>query len=164
MPAVVQGMSSHTTVLPFYSIDVYSASNSPCLFRSQLRLFSGFLTAVVSGFLTFTFLEPLFFPVGLEVAIVALYILSINAAFVGMSLGVLLPLICPGLCFGVAVSLFAGCLITMSSPLYFPVASAALGVVGAVLSARYVPYEVCRCVCLLSKLANAESFTAGVSA
>ncbi|KAI2501722.1 1-3-beta-D-glucan synthase [Fragilaria crotonensis] len=104
---------------------------------SQQRLFSGFLTAVVSGFLTFTFLEPLFFPVGLEVAIVALYILSINAAFVGMSLGVLLPLIFPGLCFGVAVSLFAGCLMTMSNPLYFPVASAALGVVGAILSARW---------------------------
>lgn len=106
------------------------------LLRSQQRLFSGFLTAVVSGFLTFAFLEPLFFPVGLEVAIVALFVLSINAALVGMSLGVLLPLICPGLCFGVAVSLLAGCLMTMSNPLYFPVTSAALGVVGALLSAR----------------------------
>ena len=92
----------------------------------------------MSGFLTYTFLQPLFFPVGLELAIVALNVLAINAAFVGMSLGVLLPLICPGLCFGVAASLLVGSLVTIENPLYFPAASAVVGVTGALVSARYV--------------------------
>ena len=113
-------------------------TNSTILVHSQPRLFSGFLTAVVSGFLTYTFLQPLFFPVGLELAIVALNVLAINAAFVGMSLGVLLPLICPGLCFGVAASLLVGSLVTIENPLYFPAASAVVGVTGALVSARYV--------------------------
>ena len=105
-------------------------------FHSQPRLFSGFQSALVSGFLTYTFLEPLFIPVGTEVAVVALYILSINAAFVGMSLGVLLPLVWPGISFGAAVSLYVGSLMTMSNQLYFPIATAVLGVIGALLSAR----------------------------
>lgn len=106
------------------------------LSNSQPRLFSGLLTAIVAGFLTFTYLQPLFFPVGLELAIVALHILSINAAFVGMSLGVLLPMICPGLCFGFAASLLVGSLATMEHSLYYPVTSIVLGVSGALLSAR----------------------------
>lgn len=93
--------------------------------------------AVVAGSLTFTFLEPLFVPVGMNLAVVALWILSINAAAVGMSLGVLLPKITPGACFGVSLSLLAGCLIALvNQPLYFPISSGALAIVGAVLSAR----------------------------
>jgi callose synthase len=90
----------------------------------------------VTGFLTYTYLQPLFFPVGLEIAIVALYVLAINAACVGMSLGVLLPLVFPGLCFGVATALLVGALATITHPLYFGVSSVALGAVGAILSAR----------------------------
>lgn len=92
--------------------------------------------AIVAGSLTFTFLEPLFVPVGMDLAVVALWILSANAAAVGMSLGVLLPKITPGACFGVALALIAGCLMTLVQPLYFPVTSGALAIVGAVLSAR----------------------------
>jgi callose synthase len=92
--------------------------------------------AIVAGSLTFTFLEPLFVPVGMDLAVVALWILSINAAAVGMSLGVLLPKITPGACFGVATALLVGCLMTLVQPLYFPVTSGALAIVGAILSAR----------------------------
>lgn len=100
------------------------------------RFFAGILTAVVSGSLAFTFLEPLFVPVGMNLSVVALYILTINAAGVGMCLGVLLPTVTPGACFGVALSLLVGTLITLVQPLYFPVTAAALSLVGAVLSAR----------------------------
>lgn len=92
--------------------------------------------AVVAGSLTFTFLEPLFVPVGMDLAVVALWVLSINAAAVGMSLGVLLPRITPGACFGVASAIMIGCLVTVVQPLYFPVTSSSLAIVCAVLSAR----------------------------
>jgi callose synthase len=105
---------------------------------SKPRLFSGYLTAITSGFLTFTFLEPLFKPVGMDLAIVALYVLSINAAFVGMCLGVLLPLIMPGVCFGSSVALVGGCLATVLNPFYFPIASLALSAIGGFMSVRYV--------------------------
>jgi hypothetical protein len=49
---------------------------------------------------------------------------------------VLLPTVTPGACFGVALSLFVGALITFIQPLYFPVTGAALALVGAILSAR----------------------------
>jgi callose synthase len=102
---------------------------------SKPRLCSGFLTAIVSGSLAFTFLEPLFVPVGMELAVVALWILSLNAAAVGACLGVLLPKITPGACCGVALSLLIGCLATLVNPMYFPAASGGLAIVGAVLSA-----------------------------
>ena len=92
--------------------------------------------AIVAGSLSFTFLEPLFVPVGMDLAVVALWLLSLNAAAVGMALGVLLPKITPGACFGVASALVVGCLMTLVQPLYFPIASGALAVVGAILSAR----------------------------
>jgi callose synthase len=80
----------------------------------------------------------LFKPVGMDLAIVALYVLSINAAFVGMCIGVLLPLIMPGVCFGSSLALVAGCLATVLHPYYFPISSLALAAIGAFVSARYV--------------------------
>ena len=82
------------------------------------------------------FLEPLFVPVGLDLAMVALYVLSLLSAFVGMSLGVLLPTLFPGLCFGVNVALLIGCFAGLTTPLYFPIAGGILACVGAGLSVR----------------------------
>jgi len=65
--------------------------------KSNERLFSGATAAVVSGALVFTFLEPLFSIVGIELAIVALYILVVAGSLVGLSLGVFLPTLFPGL-------------------------------------------------------------------
>jgi callose synthase len=92
----------------------------------------------VSGFLTYTFLQPLFFPVGLELAIVALNVLSINAAFVGMSLGVLLPLILPGVM--LRCCRFPTCWFSNDhrESILLPAASVVVGVTGALVSARYV--------------------------
>ena len=100
------------------------------------RYFSGVLSAALSGFLTYVFLEPLFVPVGLDLANVALWVLALYASMVGMSLGVLLPTLCPGLCFGASISLLVGCVLQMSNTLYFPVAGGIFALVGAIFSTR----------------------------
>ena len=102
------------------------------------RYFSGMLSAVLSGFLTYVYLEPLFVPVGLDLAVVALWILAINASLVGMSLGVLLPTLLPGLCCGASISLLVGSLLEVSSSLFFPVVGGGCAIVGAIFSTRYV--------------------------
>jgi callose synthase len=94
------------------------------------------LFATLSGFLTYVFLEPLFVPVGLELANVALWVLAIFSSMVGMSLGVLLPTLCPGLCFGATLALLVGCFIEISEYLYFPVVGGVAALVGALLSVR----------------------------
>ena len=104
--------------------------------HSDPRYFSGLLSAVVSGFLTFVFLEPLFVPVGLDLALVALWVLSINASLVGLSLGVLLPSLFPGLCFGVTFSLLVGSFLDLSYSLYLPVVGGACALLGALLSSK----------------------------
>uniref|UniRef100_A0A7S1UZ62 1,3-beta-glucan synthase n=2 Tax=Grammatophora oceanica TaxID=210454 RepID=A0A7S1UZ62_9STRA len=101
------------------------------------RLYSGVLTAIVSGFLSYTFLEPLFRPVGMDLAIVALYVLSLYSACVGMSLGVLLPIVFPGFCFGVAATLLVGSMLSITMQYYFPCCSCVLAAAGALLSARW---------------------------
>lgn len=112
---------------------------SLCLnLNSKPRLFSGILTAVLSGFLSFIFLEPLFAPVGIELAHVALYILAINGSMVGFSLGVMLPTFFPGACFGASLALLIGSFGAVSNALYFPVVGGGLALICAVASARYV--------------------------
>ena len=102
------------------------------------RYFSGILSGLLSGFLTYVFLEPLFYPVGLNLAVVALWVLAIMASFVGMSLGCLLPTLFPGLCFGVNLALLAGAFLNNLSmnSLYFPIAGGLLALTGAFLSVR----------------------------
>jgi len=104
--------------------------------HSKQRLFSGWLTAALSGFLCFTFLEPLFEPVGLELAEVALYVLTFNGAFVGLSLGVMLPTVFPGICFGATLALLIGSFGVASVPLYFPIAGGTLALISAAASVR----------------------------
>lgn len=104
---------------------------------SDQRYFSGVLSAVLLGFLTFVFLEGLFVPVGLELAKVALWILSINAGLVGMSLGVLMPTVLPGVCLGVNVALFVGCFLGVQNSLFLPVVGGVAALVGVFLSTRY---------------------------
>lgn len=103
---------------------------------SDQRYFSGVLSAILSGFVTFVYLEPMFVPVGLELAMVALWVLSTGAALVGWSLGVLLPTIIPGICFGVSLSLLVGAFVGVSNVLYFPVASGILSLAGVFLASR----------------------------
>jgi callose synthase len=67
---------------------------------------------------------------------VALWVLAIGAALVGMSLGVLLPMLFPGVCCGVSLSLLVGCLFDVSSSYYLPVVGGACALVGAILSSR----------------------------
>jgi callose synthase len=99
-------------------------------------LFSGLLSALFAGFLTYTYLEPLFSPTGSETALVFLGILAINGSLVGLALGVLLPLILPGVCFAGAAVLLAGSFAAVSNTLYFPVACGVLSLAFASLSSR----------------------------
>eukprot|EP00537_Pseudo-nitzschia_pungens_P009567 CAMPEP_0172380904 /NCGR_PEP_ID=MMETSP1060-20121228/70676_1 /TAXON_ID=37318 /ORGANISM="Pseudo-nitzschia pungens, Strain cf. cingulata" /LENGTH=2133 /DNA_ID=CAMNT_0013108671 /DNA_START=189 /DNA_END=6590 /DNA_ORIENTATION=+ len=133
----------------------FSASGS-----KDARYFSGILNGVLSGFLTYVFLEPLFFPVGLNLAVVVLWVLAVLASFVGMSLGVLLPTLFPGLCFGVNLALLAGTLLdglSISSTLYFPVAASVLAFIGAVLSVRWNAKFIVTCTTILEVGAVAAS-------
>jgi len=100
------------------------------------RYFSGILSGILSGFLIYVFLEPMFFPIGMNLAVVVLWIISIMTAAVGMSLGVLLPTIFPGICFGVNLSLLVGCFLNSHHSLYFPVAGGVLSLAGAFVSVR----------------------------
>lgn len=90
----------------------------------------------MSGFLVYTFLEPLFVPVGSDTAMVFLGILAINGAFVGMSLGVLLPGLFLGACLGATLALLAGSLMVVSNSYFFPGVASALAIVFASLSVR----------------------------
>ena len=112
--------------------------NFAIVISRDIRYFSGILTGILSGFLIYVFLEPLFFPVGLNLAVVALWVLSIMSAFVGMSLGVMLPTLFPGLCLGVNLALLSGCFVSSQYVLYFPVAGGVLALAGAYVSVRYV--------------------------
>ena len=78
----------------------------------------------------------MFFPIGMNLAVVVLWIISIMTAAVGMSLGVLLPTIFPGICFGVNLSLLVGCFLNSHHSLYFPVAGGVLSLAGAFVSVR----------------------------
>lgn len=104
--------------------------------RNQ-RQFSGLLAATLSGFLTFTYLEPVFVPQG-DTAMVFLYLLVINAIMVGMCLGVLLPTLIAGLSWGCAVTLLVGAFLsaTVQYTYYFPLVGGVLGILAALASFR----------------------------
>lgn len=110
--------------------------------HSNRRLNTGYLTALLSGFLTFTYLEPLFVPINSETAMVFLYILAFNGAMVGMSLGVLLPLVFPGACLGGMAALFLTSTSGLWNAFVFPISAGVLAVVLAISSARYVQISI----------------------
>jgi len=89
--------------------------------------------------MTFVFLETMFVPVGLDLAIVALWFLSACAGLVGLSLGVLLPTLLPGICFGISLALLVGVFVGVSNALYLPVVGGILSLVGVFFASRYVP-------------------------
>lgn len=100
--------------------------------RNQ-RQFSGLLSATLAGFLTYTYLEPIFVQAGSDTAMVFLYLLVINAIMVGMGLGVLLPKVLAGVSFACAVTIFVGAFwMPDNAVLYFPVAASGLAVLAAV--------------------------------
>lgn len=94
-------------------------------------MFSG-----VAAFVTYTFLEPLFVPVRSEIAMVFMYILVFDSAMVGMALGVLLPLIFPGVCLGALVGLLGVVMSGTWNAYLFPITGAVLAVILAIVSSR----------------------------
>jgi callose synthase len=122
--------------VPFRRSRISTLSISFLGLYRQHRFFSGVSTAVLSGFLVYTFLEPLFVPVGSDAAMVFLHILAINGALVGLSLGVLLPTLFSGACLGASLALLAGSFMVISNPLFFPSVAGALVVILGTLSVR----------------------------
>jgi len=114
---------------------LYYASES----TSQPRCTSGILTGLLGGCIAFSFLEPLFAAVGMPLATVALYTLSLGAACVGMCLGVLLPLILPGACFGATLSLLVGFFVPNFAMDYLNILCPSLTLLGALLSIKFHP-------------------------
>ena len=102
-------------------------------YRNQ-RQFSGIASAILSGFLTYTYLEPLFVSTGSDVAMVFLYLLVINAVMVGMSLGVLLPKPLAGFAWGCSMTVIVGAFVVeaVRFPYYFPAVAGVLSVVAAI--------------------------------
>ena len=93
------------------------------------------LSAVMSGFLCFTFLEPMFFPSN-ELARLTLYMVALIGGAVGLSLGVLLPKYMPGAMFGAVLALMIGALFVIRSTLYFPITALVLAAAGAFASSK----------------------------
>eukprot|EP00978_Attheya_sp_CCMP212_P022455 scaffold67009_cov42-Attheya_sp.AAC.5 len=98
------------------------------------------LTALTSSVLTFTFLDILFLGVGMQLAEVALYIMAVNSTLVGMSLGVLLPKLFPGICLGAEVALvivsFISAPASVPSNIFFPAMAGSLIAIFSLLSLR----------------------------
>jgi callose synthase len=106
------------------------------LFHRKRRLYSGFMFSGVAAFVTYTFLQPLFVPVRSEIAMVFMYILVFDSAMVGMALGVLLPLIFPGVCLGALVGLLGVVMSGTWNAYLFPITGAVLAVILAIVSSR----------------------------
>ena len=97
--------------------------------------------AGVAAFVTYTFLEPLFVPVRSEIAMVFMYILVFDSAMVGLALGVLLPLIFPGVCLGALVGLLGVVISSTWNAYLFPIIGAVLASIFAIVSSRYVIFH-----------------------
>lgn len=66
---------------------------------------------------------------------VFLYILAFDGALVGLSLGVLLPTLFPGISFGATIVLLAGSFTGIMNPYFFPIVGGVSAVVFGVISA-----------------------------
>ena len=86
--------------------------------------------------MTYSFIEPLFSSVGIPLAIVALHVLTIGAATVGLCFGVLLPKVLPGACFGASFAILISLFLPYSSFVYAMVLCPALALVGGVISIK----------------------------
>ncbi len=110
--------------------------------NSKPRFYSGIITAILAACLSFSFLFPLFASVGMPLATVALYVLAFGAAAVGMCLGVLLPKILPGVCFGVSsailLAFFVGSYVRIEdySFAFMAIVGPVLGFLGMILSIK----------------------------
>lgn len=72
----------------------------------------------------------------MPLATVALYILAFGAACIGMCLGVLLPMVLPGICFGTWLAILLGMFLPNYTMLYMNIALPLAALVGAIFSVR----------------------------
>mmetsp|Transcript_1310 Transcript_1310/g.1888 ORF Transcript_1310/g.1888 Transcript_1310/m.1888 type:complete len:2118 (-) Transcript_1310:113-6466(-) len=119
-------------VVPAAAI-LYYASES----TSKPRFYSGVLTAALGGCLSFSFLYPLFASVGMSLSMVALHVLAAGAMAVGMCLGVLLPKILPGACFGATLAILSGFFLGEFAQDYMGFLFPLLALFGVLLSSKF---------------------------
>jgi len=104
---------------------------------SQPRFYSGILTGLVAGSLTFGNLDPIFLSINMPLATTALYVLTYAAFLVGMCFGVLIPILLPGACLGTIVAVLLGMFFPSTLLPYMNVFSPALAAVGALMSIKF---------------------------
>jgi len=107
------------------------------LSMNKPRFSTGVMTALLGGVLSFGYLELLFQSVEMPLATVALYVLAIAAASVGLCLGVLLPLPFTGVCFGVCFATLLGFFLPLLYQDQIPLLSIGLALISALFSVRY---------------------------
>lgn len=113
----------------------YFFSDAP----KQPRYHSGTSAAITLAALTDIYLRVPFTAVGMELAVVALYILIVIAAGVGWSLGVLLPRVFPGVVTAVALTLLVGCWGNFGG-WFFPSVGGGFSLLGIIISLK-IPSE-----------------------
>eukprot|EP00522_Entomoneis_paludosa_P015389 CAMPEP_0172442256 /NCGR_PEP_ID=MMETSP1065-20121228/2711_1 /TAXON_ID=265537 /ORGANISM="Amphiprora paludosa, Strain CCMP125" /LENGTH=2141 /DNA_ID=CAMNT_0013192053 /DNA_START=185 /DNA_END=6610 /DNA_ORIENTATION=+ len=117
-------------------------------FAPSTRFHSGVLMATFTGFCTFAFLEMLFDDLNMEPAFVLLYILVANGILVGLCLGLLLPSLVKGICWGGMLGLYLSAAITFipsamlmlteqSAFLCYATIGSLLAAIGAALAVGY---------------------------
>ena len=72
----------------------------------------------------------------MPLATVALHILAIGAACIGMCLGVLLPLVIPGVCFGASAAILIGFFMPNFAMLYMSIFCPTMALFGGLLSIK----------------------------
>jgi len=105
---------------------------------NKSRLYVGYVTAIFSGMLTFTYLDPLFSEIGLALATVALYILAILGTTVGMAIGVLLPKPCIGGVLGATSVIIIGSLLSPATTIVFPISGPIVAFTGIIISTKFL--------------------------
>lgn len=104
-------------------------------YDSKSRLYVGYVTAIFTGMLVFTCLDPIFSAIGLALATVALYILTILGTLVGMAAGVLLPKPCIGAVLGATFVIFVGSFAGPST-VVFPISGPIVAFIGLITSTK----------------------------
>ena len=105
------------------------------------RKLTSYLSAIVGSFVTFSYLMPMFFRAGdkshdVELGHVALFILSITAAFVGGALGSLLPRPMAGVTLGSGLALVIATFMPVKRDVMFTIGGPVAAVVGGILTTR----------------------------
>ena len=104
--------------------------------HSEPRLYTGYLTGLVTGSLAYGYLDPIFKEVDMPLADVALVILALGSASIGICFGVLMPKFFPGACFGAVLAVLVGFFDPYYTLMYMPYVYPSLVFIGAMIGIK----------------------------